>query len=816
MIISIALQALTGTFDTDIARSSKATQKQMKEMEAKITHFALAATAAFTAAATGLGVLVKSSINSADAISKASQKVGLTTEQLSGLKYAASLADVEFEQFTSGLEKFNKATIDAVNGSTQQIAAFRAVGISVKDLKTSSPEQLLLKISDAFSKSKDSAAKTAIAIALFGKAGADLIPLLNSGSKGINELTAEADKFGLVISGATAKSAEEFNDNLTRLHAQVQGLGLEIAANALPQLIEFEKKLQDPAVRDGLSKLAQGIITVTTALVDAAAGFAGFAKWLGESFAASQVGANDLVRINDQLGELNKQLDEAKKHAADGSGIPGIDSRGDIPKLEKQIALLNARKRILEESSKPAPSAEHAAAVQSGTSKDLTAPVLPVDMSTLYAAQLKARLALLTEGLKQQQSVNQDYYNNGLISTDAYYAQKLAAIKAGEGNEIKAIQESIAQIKKEQAAGELTPQQRVALQAKLVGLYGQMSLAEKQAADEAINLGMAQKNQADAQKQALEAIAIASDDSTARSRIQREADDLADAHAKMAITNQKYYDGLARIENEDYERKVDLAKKEFDNFKGDADAQIRAEAEKNAKIQSLTQEHENTVSRIKKEAELSRVQILQYGLQASGNVFGALADLQDKSTRDGFERYKKFAIAQATISAIESAVEAARSLYSIPYVGPVLAVAAGAAALAAGYAQVSQIRNQQFTGRAIGGPVNAGGMYQVNENGPELLQYGNKTLLMMGDKSGTVTPAMTGRAANDSRSTTNVTVEVHGSNGPATATTSQTDQGTLIRLAVNGAQAALQKDISKRGPTSKLLQQTFALQRAGQ
>lgn len=45
-------------------------------------------------------------------------------------------------------------------------------------------------------------------------------------------------------------------------------------------------------------------------------------------------------------------------------------------------------------------------------------------------------------------------------------------------------------------------------------------------------------------------------------------------------------------------------------------------------------------------------------------------------------------------------------------------------------------------GRAIGGPVSAGGMYQVNERGrPELLNVGGKQFLMMGAQGGKVAPA---------------------------------------------------------------------------
>lgn len=53
-------------------------------------------------------------------------------------------------------------------------------------------------------------------------------------------------------------------------------------------------------------------------------------------------------------------------------------------------------------------------------------------------------------------------------------------------------------------------------------------------------------------------------------------------------------------------------------------------------------------------------------------------------------------------------------------------------------------------GRASGGPVSAGTMYEVNENGPELLNYGSRQYLMMGSQGGSITPnhMLGGGAAN--------------------------------------------------------------------
>lgn len=54
-------------------------------------------------------------------------------------------------------------------------------------------------------------------------------------------------------------------------------------------------------------------------------------------------------------------------------------------------------------------------------------------------------------------------------------------------------------------------------------------------------------------------------------------------------------------------------------------------------------------------------------------------------------------------------------------------------------------------GRAIGGPVSAGGLYRVNERGPELLNVAGKQFLMMGAQGGSVEPN-----AGGSSNTTNV------------------------------------------------------------
>ena len=112
------------------------------------------------------------------------------------------------------------------------------MGISIKNTDGSlkSSGQVLDEVANKFAGYEDSATKTALAVQLFGRAGADLIPLLNAGSAGIKEAGDELERFGAVISTNAAKNAEIFNDNLTRLSTIGSAVGKSIANDILPYL----------------------------------------------------------------------------------------------------------------------------------------------------------------------------------------------------------------------------------------------------------------------------------------------------------------------------------------------------------------------------------------------------------------------------------------------------------------------------------------------------------------------------------------------------------------------------------------------------
>jgi hypothetical protein len=178
-----------------------------------------------------------------DQLSKASEKLGIGAEKLSAMAYAANLSDVSLESLQKGMKFLSKAVIEAQAAGSDAATAFSVLGIATRDAagKTLPLDVLFAKVADKFARMEDGAGKVSIAVALFGRAGMDMIPILNKGAAGIAELEGEARRLGATISDKTAKQLEEANDNLKSLWASVKGITASITGG----LIGAIKKMGD-------------------------------------------------------------------------------------------------------------------------------------------------------------------------------------------------------------------------------------------------------------------------------------------------------------------------------------------------------------------------------------------------------------------------------------------------------------------------------------------------------------------------------------------------------------------------------------------
>ena len=209
-----------------------------------------------TLSAGGFVAFIKNAIDTADHLNKLSQKIGISVEALSTLRFAAELSDVSLESLQKSIKSLSQNILEVNSGIGDGAQVFDALGISVKnaDGTLKSTEQVLLEVADIFATLEDGTVKTTLAVKLFGKTGQDMIPLLNQGKAGIEQLKLEAERLGLKLDKETAKSAEAFNDNLIALKASASSLGIALAHDFLPELTNITNAMRIAANDAGILK----------------------------------------------------------------------------------------------------------------------------------------------------------------------------------------------------------------------------------------------------------------------------------------------------------------------------------------------------------------------------------------------------------------------------------------------------------------------------------------------------------------------------------------------------------------------------------
>lgn len=211
-----------------------------------------AAIAGAGALAAGLGKMIGEAIDTADKLDNMSKRTGMAVESLSKLSYVAKLSDTSMETLQKSMKFLNTSLYDISTGNKTAIDKFKEFGIEVTnaDGTVKNAEQSLLATAEAYSKLENDAAKTALATTIFGKAGQDLMPMLEEGAGGIKRLMEEAEKLGLVISTPMAAAAARFNDQLDKMKAFSQGVAIAMLDDLVPALDAFSNSVED-GVKNG-------------------------------------------------------------------------------------------------------------------------------------------------------------------------------------------------------------------------------------------------------------------------------------------------------------------------------------------------------------------------------------------------------------------------------------------------------------------------------------------------------------------------------------------------------------------------------------
>lgn len=292
---------------------------------------------AFEAAFAGISLAklvetVKQSAELGDQLQKASIKAGIGGKAMSELAYAAKLADVDIGGLSTGLKKMQVALSQAATGNKETKGAFDALGISLAEIQKLKPEDQFELIGQRISELTNPADKARAATELFGRAGADLLPLFEQGAAGIQKAREEAEKLGISLDGDAIKRLSELEDAGKRLGAAWHGFAAVLTSEVAPGLTHVLDSLSGTREAELEQQIAflkkvqgEGFVSINPL------GKAGSYKDIGTGVFSAEEGQAMLEKLQAQLDNI-----QTTKYNLGGRGVhqkvPGGYEKSDAEK----------------------------------------------------------------------------------------------------------------------------------------------------------------------------------------------------------------------------------------------------------------------------------------------------------------------------------------------------------------------------------------------------------------------------------------------------------------------------------------------------
>lgn len=234
LVVSLGLDA--AEFTRGLRKSEYETKQWLRSLETGIEATRTVAFAAFAAMGTAVAVLDRQ-LNEMAGFQDLADKMGDTAEQVASLKLAADVSGVSLDAVSSASVKLTTALSKTDDESKGASLGLKAIGIEVESFKSLSPVAQFDAVSQALAGFEDGAGKTAVAVQLFGKSGAELIPILND--------LAEQGGRHVTLTAEQIRAADDYSKATARLRSELQTMVQITAADAAPIMSEMIQMLRD-------------------------------------------------------------------------------------------------------------------------------------------------------------------------------------------------------------------------------------------------------------------------------------------------------------------------------------------------------------------------------------------------------------------------------------------------------------------------------------------------------------------------------------------------------------------------------------------
>ena len=204
----------------------------------------------FGAAASTVGLidLTREAAEARTQLSAMAEEIGISTEALEGLRLAARETDVPVEAMQTGMVKLQRSMVDAASGKNKTAGEiFGRMGIGLRDAHghMRNVNDVLPLVAESLRRTEDTTLRNAVAMQLFGRSGAELIPFLKLGRDGMERLSQVSEGLSAHYSAKNAKDVEEYKNSWVELDASLTGLKDTITADLAPVLTPIVHEMRD-------------------------------------------------------------------------------------------------------------------------------------------------------------------------------------------------------------------------------------------------------------------------------------------------------------------------------------------------------------------------------------------------------------------------------------------------------------------------------------------------------------------------------------------------------------------------------------------
>lgn len=168
-----------------------------------------------------------------------SQRLGISTDSVQELGYAARQSGADIDQVAVGLEKIAKAQEEIRSGSSagqRFVQIFNNLGISVEEILANDPEQIFRKLATALTDANTAGQTQAQLLELMGKGAGKLISVM----KGLNENVARLHKSGGIITPEEVEMLDKAGDKLEDIKTGLKIFGSKLLTNPVAFLELFD------------------------------------------------------------------------------------------------------------------------------------------------------------------------------------------------------------------------------------------------------------------------------------------------------------------------------------------------------------------------------------------------------------------------------------------------------------------------------------------------------------------------------------------------------------------------------------------------